>query len=338
VPDPRTSPSPTPELPAHAAPPEPPLAAPSSASGPTHPAPSPAHPAPRWRARFRLLRVHQWTKNAFVVAPLFFSQEFDHGWAVARTGAAFVAFCAGSSLVYVLNDWSDRERDARHPTKHTRPLASGALTARDAVAQAIVLGIVLLAACATLVRYPGALVPIGIYLALNVAYSFWLRSVNLLDIAVIAAGFVLRVLAGTGAVGVEATSWIVLCTGLLALLLGLGKRRGDLQVEGAADRATLEHYDVAFIDLGLGTVSAAVITFYALFTVSDYSLARFESEHLYVTTFPVALGILRYLQVIVRGETSGSPSEILLQDRTLQAFIAVWLVLFGVLAYVLEGS
>jgi 4-hydroxybenzoate polyprenyltransferase len=300
-------------------------------------APGPAS-RPRWRARLQLLRMHQWTKNAFVIAPLFFSQEFDHGWAVARTAAAFVAFCAASSLVYVLNDWSDRERDARHPVKRHRPLASAELTGRDAVLEAVALGVVVVAACSTLVGYPAAVVPIAVYLALNVAYSFWLRSVNLLDVTVIAAGFVLRVLAGTGAVGVEATSWIILCTGLLALLLGLGKRRGDLQVEGAAERATLEHYHVAFIDLALGTVSAAVITFYASFTVSEYSLERFESEHLYVTTFPVALGILRYLQVIVQGETSGSPSEILLQDRTLQAFIGVWILLFGLLAYVVEGS
>ncbi len=292
----------------------------------------------KWRAHVELLRVPQWTKNGFVIAPLFFSKTFEDAGAIGRTASMFVAYCAGASLVYTLNDWVDRERDARHPRKWRRPLASGVLTGRDAVLQAVVLFVVLVAASIPVASRPEAMIPIGTYLVLNVAYSLWLREVNLLDVAVIASGFILRVLSGSGAVGVEASSWIILCTGLLALLLGLGKRRGDLRMEGATERATLEHYDLAFLDLALGTLSSVVVTFYALFTVSDYSAARFGSEHLYLTTFPVVLGILRYLQVVVKGESSGSPTDIVLHDRTLQVFIAIWLLLFGLLAFVIEGS
>jgi decaprenyl-phosphate phosphoribosyltransferase len=158
-----------------------------------------------------------------------------------------------------------------------------------------------------------------------------LRAVNLLDVTVIAAGFVLRVAAGAGAIGIPPSSWIILATGLLALLLGLGKRRGDLLVERAADRASLGQYDFGFIDLALAMLSAAVTTFYALFTVSEYSMSRFGSEHLYLTTFPVALAILRYLQVVLRGDFCGSPTEIVLRDRSVQALTLVWLVMFAAL-------
>ncbi len=284
-----------------------------------------------WRSRIQLARPTQWTKNAFVVAPAFFAMDLHQAGAMARTALATVAFCFTSSAVYVLNDWTDRDADARHPTKCTRPLASGALDGRDAVLQAAVLAVLAVAAMLPLYDRPGAWIPLAMYAVLNIAYSLWLRAFNLVDLAIIAAGFVLRVLAGTGAVGVEVSSWIILCTGLLALLLALGKRRGDLGLESAAERASLASYNLAFIDLGIATLAGAVITFYALFTVSEYSLARFESEYLYLTTFPVALSVLRYLQSLVAGLSNGSPSEVLLRDRVLQVLIMIWGVLFALL-------
>lgn len=288
-------------------------------------------PSTVWRSRVRLARPTQWTKNAFVVAPLFFSMDLDDASAVVRAALAAIAFCFTSSAIYVLNDWTDRHADALHPTKHTRPLASGALDGRDAILQAVVLGALAIAAMAPLYNRPEAWVPLASYVALNVAYSLWLRAVNLVDLSIIAAGFVLRVLTGAGAVGVDASSWIILCTGLLALLLALGKRRGDMGLESAVERATLASYNLAFVDLGIATLAGAVITFYALFTVSEYSLVRFESEYLYLTTFPVALSVLRYLQSLVGGLSNGSPSEILVRDRVLQVLILSWGVLFALL-------
>jgi decaprenyl-phosphate phosphoribosyltransferase len=292
------------------------------------PAPSSAS---RWRARVHLARPSHWTKNAFVVAPLFFSLDVDEFDAVVRTALATIAFCATASAIYVLNDWSDRHEDARHPTKRTRPLASGALSGHDAVVEASVLALIAVFALLPLADRPTAWLPLLAYAAVNVGYSLWMRDVNLLDITVIAAGFVLRVLAGTGAVGVEPSSWIILCTGLLALLLALGKRRGDIGIESPIERASLAAYNITFIDLGLAMLAGAVITFYALFTVSDYSIERFETKYLYLTTFPVALSVLRYLQTLVSGRLSGSPTEILLRDRTLQFLIATWCVLFALL-------
>jgi decaprenyl-phosphate phosphoribosyltransferase len=285
-----------------------------------------------WSARARLVRPSHWTKNAFVAAPLFFSMDVDKSGAVVRTVLATLAFCAASSVVYVLNDWTDRHTDAAHPTKCTRPLASGALRGRDALLLAVGFGLVAMLALIPLADRPAAWIPVAAYFALNIAYSTWMRAVNLLDITIIAAGFVLRVLAGTGAVGVEPTSWIILCTGLLALLLALGKRRGDTLVESSTQRASLAGYNLTFIDLGLAMLASAVVTFYALFTVSDYSLDRFGTEYLYLTTFPVVLSVLRYLQTLVSGVANGSPTEILLKDRTLQVLIATWCVLFALLA------
>lgn len=178
-----------------------------------------------------------------------------------------------------------------------------------------------------------AWVIVAVYAVINVAYSYALRAVELVDVVVIAAGFVLRVLAGAAAVEVAPSSWIILSTGLLALLLALGKRRVDLGVETSTDRAALNGYTKEFIDTALATLAASVIAFYALFTTSDYSAERFRAEHLYLTTFFVALGVVRFLQLVIAYERHGSPTDIALRDRPIQVLVAGWLITFYVLAY-----
>lgn len=281
-----------------------------------------------------LIRVPHWVKNGFVLAPLLFSKQFDSGPAVLRSLAAFAVFCLASSLVYVINDWFDRRDDARHPLKRSRPFAAGELGGADGVA--IGTGLVVAAA---VVGVAAGLPPlfwlvVAVYLVANVAYSVWLRSVTLVDISIVASGFVLRVLAGSAALAVEPSEWIVLATGLLALLLALGKRRVDLGHEGADARPSLSGYSVEFVDASLAALAAAVIGFYALFTVSDYAIERYESAYLYVTTFWVAIGVIRYLQVVIALGRHGSPTEIALLDRAMQVVAAGWLATFVLVAFV----
>jgi decaprenyl-phosphate phosphoribosyltransferase len=286
-----------------------------------------------WAARLALLRIPQWTKSAFVIAPVFFSRKFVSLDAVATSIAAALAFALVASVVYTFNDYHDRVEDSHNPQKRLRPLASRELGLWDAV----LLG----ALCAILAGVVGLLaglptsfwIIISVYLAMQVAYSTFLRSVVLVDVAVIAAGFVLRILAGTTALKVEASSFIVLASGLLALLLALGKRRGDLNVETAGERPSLSGYNVEFIDLSLACLAAAVIAFYAQFTVSGYSVRRFGETHLYLTTFVVAIGVIRYLQVIIVEKWAGSPTDVVLHDRALQAIIACWIAMYAVIAY-----
>ncbi len=281
-----------------------------------------------------LLRPSHWVKNAFVLAPLLFSKMFENSSAVLKSIGAFTVFCLASSLVYVINDWCDRRSDASHPVKRSRPFASGQLGGADG----IVIGVSVALAGITVGIVAGLPAPfwlvVGAYIAVNIAYSLWLRSVAVLDIAVVALGFVLRVLAGSAALSVEPSEWIVLATGLLALLLALGKRRVDLGHEKAATRPSLSGYSTEFVDTALAALAASVIGFYALFTVSSYAIERYGSSYLYVTTFWVAIGIVRYLQVVIALGNHGSPTEIALFDRAMQCVIAGWFTTFVLIAFV----
>jgi decaprenyl-phosphate phosphoribosyltransferase len=282
-----------------------------------------------------LMRPMHWVKNAFVLAPLGFAKKLNDPSAILAALAATVVFCLIASAVYIGNDWRDRADDARHPTKHVRPLASGELGRREALAAGVgcLAGALLVGLLAGL---PLAFwLVVVAYLAVNAAYSLRLRHVELVDVLIIATGFVLRVLGGTTAVKVPASQFIVLSTGLLALLLALGKRRVDLVQETAADRRSLNGYTVEFLDVALATLAASVIGFYALFTVSAYAMERYHSDNLYLTTFFVAIGILRYLQLILAHATQQSPTEIAVTDRFMQAAVAGWALAFALVAYVL---
>lgn len=287
----------------------------------------------RVRCWIELMRVRQWVKNGFVLAGLYFSDQLFDLWPAVHALAAFAAFCFAASAVYCLNDILDRDADAAHPEKAHRPLARGALSTREAE---ILLGTCLVVCTAILVAasFPWQ-VPamIGAYMAMNVGYSVRWKHVSIVDLVVIASGFVLRLVAGTYAVGVAPTSWIVLCTGLLALFLALGKRRGDLEREGIAARQSLQGYTLNFIDQALGMLGAATLVFYAAFTVSPYAFTRFGTNMLYLTAFPVAVGLLRYLQLVLVTGRYGSPTDVVLRDRPLQLIGLVWLVLFAVIVY-----
>jgi len=300
--------------------------------------PPATRPLTRVRGRLEryasLLRVKQWVKNGFVMAGLFFSNQLFENKQTWHALTATAAFCLVSSAVYCFNDLKDREADAVHPTKRNRPLVDGSVSAREAVG--LIVGLLVLAAAllaVTSLAWQVSLI-IGVYLVVNVFYSVGLKHIALVDVVVIASGFVLRLEAGIYAVEVPPSSWIVLTTGLLSLFLALGKRRGDLALEQATDRRSLSGYTIGFLDQTLTMMAAATVVLYALFTVSDYALGRFHAEHLYLTTFPVVVGFLRYLQLIIVEGKYASPAEVVLRDRPLQLVLVVWLALFFLLVYV----
>lgn len=277
-----------------------------------------------FRLILKTMRPRQWTKNVFVFAALVFDGKLGRLPLVAQTVAAFVAFCLISSVVYIINDVVDIEKDRAHPTKRWRPLASGQLSRRVALGAAAILAALALGG-AFAWRSELGWVVLG-YLALNLAYSFYLKRIVIVDVLSIAAGFVLRVVAGVVVVDVVRFSpWLYVCTTLLALLLGLGKRRHELTLlagGATAHRAILDHYTIPFLDQLIGLVTSTTIIAYSLYT---FSAPNLPPNDLMMVTIPfVIYGLFRYLYLIhVRGE-GGAPDELLLRDLPLLLSVALW--------------
>src|SRR5687767_13003582 len=275
-------------------------------------------------ALVRSMRPEQWTKNVVVFAALIFGRRLFDPAAVGLSLTAFLIFCALSSVVYLLNDVSDREADRQHPLKSRRPIASGELDVSAALMAAGVIGLAALAA-ALWVRLEFALIA-AIYVAMFAAYSRWLKHIVILDVLTIAMGFVLRAAAGAVVISVPISHWLLVCTILLALFLGLSKRRHELTLlAGAATghRRILEEYNPYLLDQMIGVVTASTLMAYIIYCTSPETTAKFGTDWL-VLTIPFPLyGIFRYLY-LVHQKGSGSPSEVLLADRPLIACIALW--------------
>lgn len=279
-----------------------------------------------------LLRPRQWVKNAFVFAPLFFTPTAMSVAAVQAVAYVFLAFCCVSSGVYCLNDVRDREADKAHPSKRMRPVASG----RVSPASAVVLGIVLIVGgfVVMAVLAPAALLPLSFYVAVNVAYTLFLKNISIVDVLVISLGFVLRVYAGAEAIGVVPTPWIQICAGLLALFIALAKRRDDVVLAiGTQHRGSLSGYTRLFLDVCIAVTLAALLVSYMIFTLMDDAMERLGSEQLFVTVPFVVAGIFRYLQITLVFERSGSPTELVFKDGFLMAAVAGWLVVYAYLIY-----
>ncbi len=274
----------------------------------------------------RLLRPHQWVKNGFV----FLGLLFGHAWAdparVTLAIDAFVAFCLVSSAVYVMNDLVDRERDRAHPKKRKRPLASGTVS----MAAAIVLMLVCGGAGLAMAWIGGGALP-GIffgYVALNVGYSFGLKHVVILDVFLIAAGFMLRILAGTLGIGIAPSQWLLLTGLLLTLFLGFAKRRAELsalQEDSGTHRRVLEHYSEPLLDQMITVAAAGVIVAYALYTVSPDTIRLHGTDKLIYTLPFVLYGMFRYLYLLHRRGGGGEPALEIVRDPHLVAAGAGWL-------------
>ena len=286
--------------------------------------PMPVSPRPfSVLALLRLMRPHQWLKKSFVFAGLVFSQSWQDTRMDLRVLLAFAAFCCASSVVYILNDWHDRASDALHPTKKMRPLASGAVSPPAA----LVLALVLLAASVLLAGSNRVLLGLlGVYVALNLAYSWRLKHVPVVDVSIIATGFMLRLLAGTVAVGIAPSRWLLLTGIFLTLLLGFCKRKAETFPEASPRRAVMVHYPKDLIDTFIATTMTATLTTYSLFATSAEAQLQHGQRLLY--TVPVVVfGLLRYTYQVHCGRGDDVARD-LLRDVWLVGAGALWLLIF----------
>lgn len=273
------------------------------------------------------MRPTQWAKNVFVLAPLVFAHRLTDPEALSTVAIAFAGFCCAASAVYLGNDLRDREADRHHPLKRHRPLAAGTLSVSLAVGAALVLA--LLAGMVSWWLGAGYAICLAIYLALNTAYSWGLKHVVILDVMAIAAGFLLRVLAGALALDVAVSRWLLLCTLFLSLFLAFSKRRHEITLlsdQAAGQRRVLSHYSTAFLDQMINVVTASALISYALYTTAPETVAKYGSEKLVYTVPIVLYGIFRYLYLTYQRDDERNPTEAMLSDRPLLATALLWVV------------
>jgi 4-hydroxybenzoate polyprenyltransferase len=284
-------------------------------------------------AYIRLARPKQWTKNGFVLAGLIFAGEALQPASVLAALLTVVAFCALSGAVYAANDILDVEEDRKHPTKRTRPVASGEISIRSATVYAVLLALFGLALA--LFVGVGVLVVGLAYLLLQAIYTPVLKHQAILDVMSISGGFVLRALAGVAAVGVAISPWLIVCTGLLTLFLGFSKRRHELAVlgEGAtAHRRNLRDYSVEMLDQMMNIMVSATIIAYTLYTFFAYE------NRLMMASIPfVVYGVFRYL-LLVHRDGGDNPDVLLIQDRPLQVALLLWLAVVMTVIYLFSGG
>lgn len=291
-------------------------------------------PAPL-RGLIRTMRPKQWSKNAFVFAGLMFDQQLLEPEPFGRVLLAFALLCLSASTIYIINDLVDIERDRSHPRKRKRPLPSGQLPIPLAISAAIVFPLAALGISA-LYSLPLTAV-LAAYLALHIAYSFWLKNIVIIDVFAIAAGFILRLVAGIVVIDVSRFSpWLYVCAGLLALFLAVGKRRQELLLlddNAEAHRMTYREYNLPLLDDMLRMVTTGSVLTYMLYTIEAPTIR--SNGHRMMLTIPfVVYGIFRYLYLIhVRGEGS-APDELLFQDPPLLVDVILWVTAVGILLYI----
>jgi 4-hydroxybenzoate polyprenyltransferase len=285
--------------------------------------------AARWTTvpstTWRLLRCPEWSKNVFVFAGLLFTGPPLDRVKIGQAGLAFVLFSVAASAVYIHNDIGDRESDRRHPVKRNRPMAAGLVPLGVARAVQVVLLAAAFGGAALLpVRFAWLL---GTYVALNVLYTAALKHMVILDVMALAIGFVLRVEAGCAAIYAEGSEWILLCTFLLALLMGFGKRRHELiRVGGVAHAPGPDRYSRAVLDQMISIASGCTIVGYAIFTTSSRTVSVHGTTNLVYTVPFVVYGIFRYQLLVIRDGSGGDPTELVLSDVPLLATIVLWLI------------
>ena len=278
----------------------------------------------------KLLRPHQYVKNAFILSPLFFAFKFRDPDLLVRVLLVTACFCLVASAIYVLNDYLDVEEDRRHPTKKNRPLASGKVPMNHGLVIMVLL--VIIGGGGMALVSTDALILTGVYVVNNILYSFRLKHIPLLDITMISVGFVLRLFIGSAAGNGELplSMWIILCTFLLAMFLAMAKRRDDvlLQKEGKKVRKSISGYNLEFINGGMMIMASVTLVAYISYTISPEVTARLNTDNLYFTTFFVIIGILRYMQITFVEQKSGSPTKVLLRDLFLQLTLVGWVLTF----------
>ena len=283
----------------------------------------------------KILRPHQWVKNTFIFIPLFFGGSlFDMAdWTSSLV--AFVAFSFAASAIYSINDIVDVEADKKHPKKCKRPIPAGLVSKRQASLLAIILAIAALALPFLLNNWMLSVV-IALYLAMNLCYCIRLKHYAIIDVCLVALGFVMRIVAGGVATDIVLSRWIVMMTFLLTLFLSFAKRRDDVLImneTGMAPRKNTSRYNLTFINQAITITGGVMLVCYIMYTVSPEVIERFNSPNLYMTSFFVILGLLRYIQLTVVDERSGEPTRLVLSDRLIQLIIAGWIISFAIIIY-----
>ncbi len=272
-----------------------------------------------------LLRPKQWIKILFVLTPMFFGGSFGDADCWLRAGVAGVTFCMLSSAVYCINDVCDAKSDRQHPTKCNRPIAAGIVSRSTAIAIATIL--IATSIVISQIFGLGIELILAAYLAINIAYSLWLKRIAVVDVAIVAGGFGLRVVAGGIATGIDVSNWLIVMTVLLATFLLLPKRRYD----ALTGKATT--YSVTILNYAVGIAGVVTFIFYILYTISEEVTSRFDCSHIYLTAIPVGVGISRYLYITFRNNSEGDPTNIVYRDRAIQLCLMVWIVAFYLIIY-----
>lgn len=285
-----------------------------------------------------LLRPLQWLKNGFIFIPLFFDHKMSDWKCLCSAILAFFAYSFAASSIYCLNDLMDVEADRRHPKKCKRPIAVGVISKAQALLLvALCLGISF-AIASLLEDYAQWKVMgiLGVYIVMNIAYCLKLKQMAIVDVFIIAVGFVLRIFVGGFATGVVLSQWIVLMTFLLALFLAFAKRRDDVVIyedTGVLARKNVNRYNLPFMNQVIGVVSSITMVCYIMYTVDPEVIARMGSRYVYLTSVFVLAGIIRYLQLTIVDVKSGSPTKVLMKDRFVQCSIIGWIITFVLIIY-----
>jgi len=282
----------------------------------------------------KLLRPKDWAKNLFLFLPLFFGRKFTDRHLLILVALGFIAFSCVASSIYIINDYRDREDDRKHPVKCKRPLASGAVSPSSAL---IICAILLIAGftMAWFIRDKFAFV-LGIYFLVNLGYSLGLKSIAILDLVLLAAGFVLRIKAGSVISYVPLSEWIVIMVFLLAIFMAIGKRRDDVLLKlstGTDMRKSIKGYNLELLNVLLALVSAIIIVAYLMYCMDPKTISNMGTYRLYYTGVFVMAGIMRYLQIIYIAADAGSPTKILYKDRFIQVTLLLWIASFFVILY-----
>lgn len=289
----------------------------------------------------KILRPKQWVKNFFVMLPLFFGGELFNGKALLAGAITFLAYSFAASSIYCFNDIHDVDDDRRHSVKRLRPIASGAISI--SVAYALMFTCFALSMLSVFLLPDYALQTGGIilfYWLLNLAYCARLKQYAIIDVCIVAFGFVLRLLAGGFATHIQLSKWIVLMTFLITLFMSFAKRRDDvirMEQTGEAPRKNTIRYNLTFINQAITITASVTLVCYIMYTVSPEVIQNFHTDYLYLTSIFVLVGLLRYIQLAVVDQKSGDPTKVLLKDRFTQLVVVAWLLTFLLIIYVLKG-
>ena len=282
----------------------------------------------------KLVRANQWVKNTFLFIPIFFAGELFELSKLFHVFIGFISFCFASSLIYIVNDIRDVEFDKLHPEKSKRPIASGIISKSRAITISVVLGILSILSSYGLER--NFLIVLIIYILINLFYSFGLKRISILDILIVASGFVLRAIGGGFLADVPISQWLVIMIFLLSLFLVIAKRREDILEfleSGKIVRKSVEKYNLEFINSVLTMLCGVIIVSYIMYSISPQVAGQFDASYLYLTSVFVIAGLTRYLQITFVENKSGSPVKVLYSDRFIHITLVLWIISFFIILY-----